>query len=274
MTQQRQRDRFEDQYLSRTEFQQFERSNARQMDELRSTLSELGRKLDRGTDWKAIFAGLSVFSTIILAIGGLIAYGLNGRMDVNAGAIARLVERTEKMQTNRWTRDQMDAYRDRVDDRFQSAEKETQEEVAQIDETLQREMRLLDDALQREMRMLLDEPLARLDAVADRVSVLDVMLQERGDWMAQHDREVSGLNANQTTRIDALEDRVDRVVEDLDGHFRFNRDDYDKYVLPVLDKLRERATNLETELARRSTTVERMEDEQNRRTAKVYGDAP
>lgn len=228
--------------VSRSEFETFERNVAKAFDEqsranaeMRTDFAratgELGRKIDeiatKGTDWKAVFSGLGLVCTFGTIVGTLVAYGLNSRMDINAESINRLVERTETMQTNRWTRDQMDAYRDRIDDRFKGVEKETKEEVGQIDATLQREMRLLDDALQREMRMLLDEPLARLDAISDRVTALDGMLRERGDWMANHDREVAAINANQTTRLEAIEKR------------------HEDHLFPRFEKLRDRVGSLE-----------------------------
>lgn len=85
-------------FLTRDEFEVFERNTTRSFDELRSSIGIVGRKLDemsnRGTDWKAVFAGGSFLLAIVTVVGGLVAFGLNVRMDANAAAI----EKIERLQ--------------------------------------------------------------------------------------------------------------------------------------------------------------------------------
>lgn len=90
--------------------------------------------------------------------------------------------------------------------------KHMDDRLTHLDEILQREMRLLDDnintsaveldkRLQNEMRMLND--------AQDREIVgLEKRLSKTEKWIVGHDRSVSGLNAEQSTRIEQLEREV------------------------------------------------------------------
>lgn len=53
---------------------------------------------------------------------------------------------------------------------------------------------------------------------------------------------------------------------------RRNREDYDRYVLPELERLERRLNEAEAELARRGAVIEKMEREQERRTERVYSE--
>lgn len=75
-------------FISRDEFETFERNVDRSFNEVGRALENLGRKIDnissKGTDWKTIWGGLSVFTAVIFGIGTVIAWGLLTRIDSNA----------------------------------------------------------------------------------------------------------------------------------------------------------------------------------------------
>jgi len=94
-------------YVSRDEFEAFERNVGKAFDNLDSRFaamdrkgdaraSELDRKLDalsnRGTDWKAIWSGLSVLCAALFSVGGVIAWGLLSKIDA---ADSRAMENRE-----------------------------------------------------------------------------------------------------------------------------------------------------------------------------------
>lgn len=80
-------------FISRDEFETFERNVDRSFSEVGKALDNLGRKIDnissKGTDWKTIWGGLSVMTSIIIAIGGVIAWGILTRIDVNSASIQK-----------------------------------------------------------------------------------------------------------------------------------------------------------------------------------------
>lgn len=68
-------------YITRDEFGSFETNIERRFDGVGRGLDMLSSKIDnistRGTDWKAIFGGLSVFGGFVLLICTLFGWGLN-----------------------------------------------------------------------------------------------------------------------------------------------------------------------------------------------------
>lgn len=77
-----------DKYVSQTEFERFEHQNARAFEEIRSAIGELARDFRQmsrqPTNWGWVLSAVGTFTLIGTAIGGLVAYGLNQRMDYNA----------------------------------------------------------------------------------------------------------------------------------------------------------------------------------------------
>ena len=103
---------------------------------------------------------------------------------------------------------------------------------------------------------------------------LDVLRQA----IVQQEIRAAALNAEQTTRLVAIERDVDKLLERFEAHVE---NGHPHTVLErlgattdLVHELRERLTAAEVELARRSTTVERVEAEQDRRTGRVYSGAP
>ena len=103
---------------------------------------------------------------------------------------------------------------------------------------------------------------------------LDVLRQA----LVQQEIRAAALNAEQTTRLTAIEETADKLLERFEVHVE---NGHPHTVIDRLDattklvhELRERLTAAEVELARRSTTVERVEAEQDRRTGRVYSGAP
>ena len=78
-------DQSRSEFVTHNEFSAFERQVNRRFDEQTTILASLSAKMDqlsnRGTDWKAVFGGLSLAATVVLAIGGLFGWGLANRID-------------------------------------------------------------------------------------------------------------------------------------------------------------------------------------------------
>jgi len=82
-------------FVTRPEFEAFERSVNVSFSEMKEYLKIFGEKLDtvvtKGIDFRSIFAGASVLLTILLAIGGIIAWSFNDKIlnIQNTGIIQR-----------------------------------------------------------------------------------------------------------------------------------------------------------------------------------------
>lgn len=100
-------------YLSRQEFEQFERTVHSGFDDVRRAINTIGAKLDgivaRGTDWKAIFSALSVVISVIGSIGGITAWGLLSKIDGTSDLLRERMSTSEKMHEER-----MDSNRQRI----------------------------------------------------------------------------------------------------------------------------------------------------------------
>lgn len=84
-------------YITRDEFGSFETNIERRFDGVGRGLDMLSSKIDnisgRGTDWKAIFAGLSVFGGFVLMICTLFGWGLNRQIMAVETSTHRLEQR-------------------------------------------------------------------------------------------------------------------------------------------------------------------------------------
>jgi hypothetical protein len=76
----------QDRYIPRQEFEGFRASVSSSFDQVNSGLASVARKLDaissRGTDWRAVFGGLSVMATVIVGVVSMGAWGLNNKIDL------------------------------------------------------------------------------------------------------------------------------------------------------------------------------------------------
>jgi len=81
-------------YISRDEFEVFERNIERSFDNISTSFETLSRKIDninnKGTDWKALISAAALVVTIMIAIGSIIAWGMNQRMDSHQDSLATL----------------------------------------------------------------------------------------------------------------------------------------------------------------------------------------
>ncbi len=72
-------------FLSRTEFEQFEKSVAHGFDRVNVAIDGLTREIKgiagRGTNWTAIWGGLTVLGIFATSVGGIVAYGISSRID-------------------------------------------------------------------------------------------------------------------------------------------------------------------------------------------------
>tara|TARA_R110000772_G_scaffold127285_1_gene234432 strand:- start:567 stop:968 length:402 start_codon:yes stop_codon:yes gene_type:complete len=72
-------------FVTRPEFEAFEKSVDNNFSEIRDSQHIIGRKIDalatKGVDFKGIFAGISVLITVILAVVGLFGWALNDKID-------------------------------------------------------------------------------------------------------------------------------------------------------------------------------------------------
>ncbi len=184
--------------VHRHEFESFERNVTRSFDDvsrsIADTRSELGRaladqarKIDdmrtSGTDWKSIIGFASLVITIISVVGGLVAYGINTRIDANSTAIAKhrdLPGHPESIVNQASS-----------DGRILALEVGT----LKLDETLQREMRLLDDRVQSEMRLL--------DAHQDELS--QTRFQQLHASLQETRKQVASIGKEFENRLDTIE---------------------------------------------------------------------
>lgn len=84
----------EDRFIARTEFAAFERSVEKGFRGVSESIGHLSSKLDRissrGTDWRAIFAGMSALTAILAAIGGVVAWGIVSRLEATDAGLQAL----------------------------------------------------------------------------------------------------------------------------------------------------------------------------------------
>lgn len=85
---------------------------------------------------------------------------------------------------------------------------------------------------------------AQVGAIFAEVDRLRAGQKDHQGWMSQHDRDVSSLNATQNARLTDTEREI--------------------------TLLRRALVDVELSLAKRGTTIDRVESEQNRRTGRVY----
>ena len=295
-------------YLSRDEFEVFEKNVERSFSDVSRSLTVLSDKIDqiatRGTDWKAITGGLSVFATFIFGIGGVISWGINQKIDsismdsierhevqeklintLNNTAIKNLegfsahdaaVSKLNQEQSsgiislekeiNRLAADSYSHFKEEGHPEMIAGIETNAKAVLQLDETLQREMRILDDRIQAEMRLL--------DEHQNDIS------QER--------------NKRLSDEIHQLFLDIAEIKKDLNSREgqRWTREHYDKYVKPKLEEYEhridviesnrfgteegiehtKRISYLEGELKLLSSIVGEIREEQKKRTEKVYED--
>lgn len=196
-------------------------ATAGEVHKLAQSVSELASEFRRyaqntgRTNWGV----LTGFGTLILAIVALAGSPFTKvqdrhqeRLDMQQSALAAISQ-------TRFSSEDAQLSRERVDERFDEARDRESVAVAKLegkiavglerlDDTLQREMRLLDDALQREMRMLLDGPLERLEAVEESITELRTELALRREWISEHDRITSAVNARQDAAIEFNTERI------------------------------------------------------------------
>jgi len=131
-------------FVTRPEFEAFEKSVDNNFAEVRDSIHTIGRKIDnlssKGVDYKAIFAGVSVLLTVIIAIGGLFGWGLNDKMNATTSIIKDHISSPGHYEAER--------EQGRNEVRLFNNEKLCSE----LDINLQREMRLLDERLQAEFK--------------------------------------------------------------------------------------------------------------------------
>lgn len=175
-------------YISRDEFEVFEKTNARSFDNVTTAIQTLTVKIDRmgSTDWKTF----GMFASIILAIGSL-------AFTPFLRDLSRLERHQETMQIgtqDRWTAADQRSYEQQALMETRRLEQEIDVATTNLDTVLQREMRLLDAALQREMRTLLDAPLERVkvleeESVRLRSNIREVEAKHRTDMSPRATRE-------------------------------------------------------------------------------------
>lgn len=240
-------------YLSKDEFQYFEGKVENAFDTLSAAVSKLTEKVDGlgKTNWQT----LAGFGTLILAILALAASPFLRDLTRMESNQSQLQQAIIEIASDRWTRSDHERFREHTEDKFSATRDYSDANRNQLDDYLQREMRILDDALQREMRMLLDEPTAQLNALDERLDAYDVELADRKDWMASHDKEVSAINAEQSTRVKHLE----MLTEKVEATLKELRDKIDSNTKVIAERMRI------------IEKVSAIEKEQDRRTGKVYG---
>ena len=99
-------------YVSREEWESFDRNVSKSFRELGDAVRDLRREIsalaNKGTDWRAIISGVGVFATVLSLVGGLVAYGLNARMDTNQADIRDLQVSAAAVAQTRYTRSDAD----------------------------------------------------------------------------------------------------------------------------------------------------------------------
>lgn len=132
-------------YVTRNEFSTFSDSVSSSFAQVNRGLEGLADKIDhigsKGIDWKAVLAAFSLFATIVIAIGSIVAWGLNSRLSTiddvlsNHMATGGHSEMSSRMAA------------------MEATTAKYSEKIISLDEVLQREMRLLDDSIHTEMRL-------------------------------------------------------------------------------------------------------------------------
>ena len=243
-------------FVTHNEFSAFERQVTRRFDEQATVLSSLSAKLDqissRGTDWKAIFGGLSLASTIILAIGSLFGWGLSNRIDTIASIVSK--NRDELIET---------AVESAGRNSAQDLQIKANETAAlALDEALQREMRLLDDRLQTEMRLLDEHTKESADL---RFLRTDARLNKLENLALKSSEEI----AKRTTIVEIVR-RLDLAFSQLEGRLRA----IETTRATAEDKaaVERRIASLEAYRAEYSRLMDDMQAELVRRAPHVFGD--
>lgn len=201
-------------YISRDEFEVFERNVDRSFGNLSEAMASITAKIDRlnSADYKTLGMVVSLMITI-----GVLA------MSPFLRDLSRLEARQDKISNqitlgtgDRWTEDDERAQQTHELSETRRLEALIKTSVASLDEVLQREMRLLDDALQREMRTLLDAPLERLTDVEEDLIYWRQLLDERGRWMADTDTS----RAAAASALSAKLEEIERTVREISAEQR------------------------------------------------------
>ena len=179
--------------------------------ETRTAIKDLASRISDShkTPWGVLASWAAVVLSFVSVIGGLVAYGINGRIDNLARGNRELTKDFIAHTSNGHPRNVV------------AATVRNKERIEQLDTVLQREMRLLDQEgaakladldkrLQLEMRLLQQIRDAKLDAILKRLDKAEL-------WMVDHDKRVVGLNAAQWERIKALERVVYQIRKSRKG---------------------------------------------------------
>ena len=200
-------------FISRDEFEVFEKNVDSAFARLSEAVSELSNKMDRAstTNWPVLTGFGSLIIAIIALAGAPFMRDLS-RLDRGLDALA---DKVLSIQSNRWSRADHESFERATADAIAAVKDHADESRVHLDETLQREMRLLDDALQREMRMLLDEPVARLRAVEAEIVRRQAVLDD-----LRSRSEANAITIAERSRVVEKVDALERSVREISAEQR------------------------------------------------------
>jgi len=150
-------------FLTRDEFESFEKVTIRSFDDLGSAVNQLSRKIDdmatRGTNWNAVFAGLGLMTSIIMGVGGIVAWGLNSRLETQGEAVSALADKSWEHQ------------RDGHPARIEALVMANKEALEDLDVVLHRELATLDQTSLDRRKTLKDEMTLRIEDTNKAVGI-------------------------------------------------------------------------------------------------------